>query len=604
MGDIRTDGVGGGLYPPGENKPSSDSPIDFDVQIPQADDKGKRADNTNQGNQLSGVRYKIHPDVVAAFGIGIENFEYLIRFIEEEAEEVSLSGKTREEIYQELFNIDDSFAESIRTELIPQFSLAALQGIELEFAEMLRKRLAVIDHSVHDNMPESVTLVRMLVSLHGADDFLSRFAMPYLRKDPGLKHPGVNYDFCMRLLKSQDRDTQNILLHSLDYTSVIKSDDFAESLLRFAEPVDILNALHDSSRTISEEDEGFEFQAEGQTPDMPQNINNKSERSSTPLMISISVLTRLGQSLRLSSEYAEQIRELYSLASNQHIQHHASEFLVNYDSHSADIFERDFTNIKEEDEQGSQNEYERDYEKKYEKNYKNDFDRFKRFYSIGYYAWANKKYATVEESIPTLVQFIKTEEDSYLVSKACYMLAEHCGEKGNDALAEVIINQIKNNETSLPLAELTMLLTNFKSEPYFKVFRKVLSADYKEGVDLGEAYRKLSDVMLHAPLTGEKEWLDEPASERPKLLFNLFKEVGLITMLKLPSDVNGFSVHNDTKENTQRKNLISLLKSLSDDDFSELRNLVTEAKFVNRDPKDLRSLHRLNDKTQIDTNRM
>ncbi len=543
------------------------------------------------------IRSITHPDLLAALIDGDRNVRILEDFISQEAEkieqlekerelmckdllasEVSLDNEikekiekqVREQIYQSLLTPSNSLAEEIN-ELIPRLSSCDPESSDLDLARMLRKRLAVSD----SNPYESYAITKMLVSMQGVEGFLSDFVMPYLRKDEGLEKPESNYDFCIRLLKAQDELDKTIILNSIDYSSVSRFDEFSKSLLAFAKPDEILVALLKSSQKLLETHESnqaaYQDDVDAQVLDAPQ-ASGQTTSHHIPLMIGLSVLDQRLEQLKKSKELnhhaeaseiekelhslAPQIKELYRLAPNIDILHQASEFLVNYADDSAEVFKDNFLN---------------------KENY-----QLKRFYAIGYYGWANKKYSTIQVSIPTLVDFIREEEDSYLIANACFMLGQ-CDTEGHDKLAEVIIDQIKNNKPSLPLAALTMYLIDFKSEPYLTIFKKVISAKYPEESGLYQAYKNLSDVKLQKIPMSEKQFTKELPRERPELLFELFREAGSMILLDLPeSNLSNSPTDGDTEGSIQRKNLSDLLQVLSKEDLAKVRNVLMEAEFVHR----------------------
>lgn len=508
---------------------------------------------------VGAITYITHPDLLAAITDGDRNVKILEDFICQEAQKIEQLKQEREQIYQDLLKPDDSLADEIIYELMPRFSSCDPELPDLDLAEILRKRFVISDKPY-----ESYAIIKMLFSMQGMKRFLSDVIVPYLRGDEGLENSGSNRDFCIRLLNAQNKTDKATILRNIDYSSISKFEEFSKSLLNFSEPDEALQALLDSSQALLEVQQSNEItypnDIGGEVIDIPPNSNEQFGPNHIPLMIVLSVLERLKESLKLTSELSPQIKELYKTAPNHHIIHQASEFLVNYVDDSAAIFKKSFLHKENE----------------------SDSNKLKRFYAIGYFVWANKKHSTVQDSISTLVNFIKEEEDSYLIAKACFMLAEYCGTEGNDVLAKVIIDQVKNNKESLPLAALTMLLIGFKSEPYLTVFKKVISAEYTPWSNLGQAYKNLSDVKLYTVLKSEKEWTNEPPRERPELPFDLFKEVGLMTLLNLPeSRLSDFPTHGDIRKNVQMKNLSDLLQILSREDFAKVRNMITEERFVN-----------------------
>ena len=615
----RLDGVGNNSSIP---EPGQGASVEADVgnKAPEAAEMIAQATEVQNSSPLF-VDSEIYRNVFAAKRAGKANAQFLDDFIKREVAKIKrkitrTEGKitrireaknneaqgeasTREEtpeeqndrykdaFYREIFYPDDSFRKSIKAnKLISRFSIPGSTNPKASLTDLLQDKLAL-----NIKWQESAVIIKMLVSVNGLDGFISQFIVPYLRKDDGLENFDLNYNFCIRLLNVQDDFSKEAILRSIKYTNFTKFEEIknmADSLVDFSEPNQILPALFYSSNVLLEQEEINRLTSSDMQDaviDIPQDINNPFSPYRVPLIIAIALLyakelpsMKSNQhTFKVPSVEASHLKELYRLAPDPEIFYQSSEFLVNNLSDSANIFKEDFLNKKGEE---------------------TLFDRYRRFLSIGYYVWANKKDTTVQDSIPTLVDFIKTEESSDLVAKACYMLAEHCGPEGNDALAEVIINQIKNNEQSLPLASLIMLLIRFKSEPYIQAFRKVLSVEYRPFRDLNQAYENLSCVELYTVLRDEKEIIGDPPHERPDLALDLFKEVGLKKMFDLPSNTEGLPTQTSAIERIQMKNLLDLLRGLAGEKegnlrgrrFYEVRNLFARESFVRTDSKDTNPL--------------
>ncbi len=522
--------------------------------------------------QINLISRTQNPHLLAAVIRGTSNAEVLESFITNQAKKLEDLKQSREQIYQDLLNPDDSLTAEIKRDLKPKFAASGYEYPDLYLAEILRNKLAVADKKSY----ESYAIVKMLVSVEGMDGFVSDFMMPYLRRDRGLEDFENNYSFCIELLEQNDINRDVILHNIIDFSSVTKFQDFAESLILFSESNEDLNetleVLLKSSRSLLEDyqaNQSVYSEPDGQVIDVFPHSNVSSSSHHIPLMIALSILYDLESpkppknnnrhSFMVPSVKPELLEELYRLAPNQHILHGAIESLVNNSSNTASLLKEDLSNTDGET---------------------NTFEVLRRAYAIKYHVWANKKYSTVQESIPVLEEFVKNEKDPYLVALTCYMLTNHCGPEGNNKLADIIIEQIKKDETSLPLAALTMLLMDFKDEPYLRAFRRVLSTEYSEHADLNQAYKNLSDVILQTISRNENEFGSESPRRRPGLALDLFEEVGFRTLL----DSLSVTLSDDDKgKNDQvQKNLISLLEKLSEYDLPAVRNIVTRQGFLKR----------------------
>ena len=371
-----------------------------------------------------------------------------------------------------------------------------------------------------DLLSESVVALKMLFSIADKDEILSDLILPYLEERAGLgidKIVSSNKRFYLRFLKALDKKDLRNFIQNVKFQDVIRADNLAYALLEVGEPGFILDSLAKNNNV----DLGL--------PQEEQLLASQKLQA-----CELTVLQKEASLLSMNdSEFLERLETLYSTALHKGVSDEVAKLLSHTSKKDAKIvFLQQLTGEDSVQDVSEENINRRSLAITHLVNMISD-------YSI------NAKF---------LQQFILEENDPSIVSNAVYMLVNNLNQEGKNALAETIVEQAKNEITSIPLGDLSMLYIATEGSAYHDVLRSVFSSDYKDPKRLTKAFENLADEYLCQPAKGNSDFpLDITSkSQNPELVIDLIGYVGLEDYLQW--------ILNDTNEETLKTNSREVLE--------------------------------------------
>lgn len=384
---------------------------------------------------------------------------------------------------------------------------------------------------ISTNFEEKVQIIKMLLALGKEEELYNEFFIPVLCKRKDFENLENNYEFCCKFLALLDIKKLREILSLLDYTQIGNINEFAASLTRIAEGEALLEELIKISNLNKVEE----------SDDLP--TRNRKERIQSLALETCKKLIEASLPLKI-----ETVKKLYKSCTNLKVNKEVCEIIKNnFPGDAPKIFKEQFLD----DSDHSNN------------------ARLRRSYAINYYSKVAEVYGT-----NTLKEFIQSEKDPFLVSQATYILCNSCGIDGQRTILSTIVNQIRQNKTSLPLAALTLLVNN--GEPFLSIFKNIFTKSYEKESGLREAYLLLMNVELGNIFRNKNNALIFQLGEeiKPEIVVSLVSNIGLEKLLKWASG----SIGKYEQENANaRKNILDVLDLAWEVNQKKMRELTIGA---------------------------
>ncbi len=415
---------------------------------------------------------------------------------------------------------DESFGEAV-DDLARYYSK---QGINL--GSLLKEMLVENEH-----FEDKALIIKMLVSIGLEDEVTSEFFIPALESRKNLKNLGINKNFCCNFISVLDDSAKKEFFQSLDYSEITDINSFAASVLKTTYPETALNIF---SEII--------YSKEAEYDDSKENKVNIHKLR----MILVSLMKNLvNNQMKFSVDIPE---KLYKSNTDNEMGEELLEILTtNFGQDASRILREVMMNDSDDSEES----------------------RIRRFYAINHFVRATGEYGA-----SVMKDFILKEKDSFLVFYACYGLSKICGVDGRRALIGAIVNNVRENQLSLPLAAVTKL--SAYGEPYQDLIRDLMVRNYKEKYDLVQAYKNLSEasfVNFYMDDEGDIIFsLTEGSGEN--LVIDLISNVGIEKFLDWAA--YGEGKNEQEKENVKR-NAMDLLNYACGKNFQRIKEILMKA---------------------------
>ena len=425
----------------------------------------------------------------------IADTQFVTEFIESYITDIKKS--LGENIEQE---VEVLLSSSLKPDnLFKQAMERELDRVGFDLGYELKKRLVA-------NKPdlESAIVLKMLFLLDKQQEVLSEIMIPYIEEREGLATREIvegNKKFYMRFLKSLEKEDLKEVLNSLNYHEVIRADNLAYSLLEVADPKFILDSLFAN------------FDNCNHLPEADQAVWQEKIQ-----MIALTVLSKESTKDELSDvEFPSYLEVLYSTAVNKRISDSTATLLSKHCPRDAIAFYKD--QLYGDD----SNYFDR-----------TDLERARRCYAVSHIGITINDQAQVAKSLKNL---ISEEGDPAVVGTACKMLIWDLGNEGKEALTDLIVNQINNEEISLPLASLSLLLVakhlQDNKRPCLEIIKDIFSSKFEKGKDLRTAYMNIAENDL-CPVSKDSNGLpfDLVTGKDPEMIVDIIQEIGLEKVLQ------------------------------------------------------------------------
>ncbi len=505
MDKITFNGINSNLLKPKENEVSVDNVSSNEVEIgPQ---KGDIPPNTVENCPLSSsVNPSVNPILFNIARKAVLNTEIVSDFIKDKVIKIGdfSSGDFENNITEYLSNAlksDKSFENEIRKKL---------SGVPFDLIEDLKRRIIITE-----SLPESAVILKMLFALEDKDEIFHQLMLPYLEERSGLGDNKVvesNKRFYLRFLQALPQDELKEMLLNIRYPEVIRVDNFASTLLNFAEPKLLLDVLE-------------KYQINFALPQEDQvAVAHKIQ------MIQLNILQSAEARTKLNDEALVYLEALYTTSLSKRVSDDIAKlFSYHYAESAKSVFIRELTDTV--DDTSSEN-------------------RYRRYIAINHLVNA-MNYDS--ESIDCLKGFILKDKDPFVVGNAVYLLANNMGENGKQALTDVIVNQIENEVTSLPLSCLNLLYIAKDQNVYLNLIKNIFSFDYKDKdkKPIRAAFENLSGSYL-CPIAKENgDFLFDPVDvEQSEQAIDLIERIGVDTFFQwaLSDSVDEKSLRTNSQE--------------------------------------------------------
>jgi hypothetical protein len=195
--------------------------------------------------------------------------------------------------------------------------------------------------------------------------------------------------------------------------------------------------------------------------------------------------------------------------------------------------------------------------------------RSRRFYAINHFVRAADEYG-----VPTLKAFVLKEKDSFLSFYACYGLAKACGIDGRKALVGAIVNNVREDQISIPLAAVTKL--SAYGEQYQGLIKDLMVKNYREKYDLVQAYKNLSEASLINIFMDEEGDIifTQRENSGENLVTDLISNIGIEKFLEWAAYGEG---KNDQERKDVRKNASDLLNYACSTNPQKIKEMLMKA---------------------------
>ncbi len=503
MDKIQPSGINTTPLKPKENA----VPIDEAVSNEAAQNEDTQATEQEEYRLHSTVDPSVNPALFHIARRAVLHTEIVSDFIKEHAEKIGdpTIDRTSEEfqnaVAHYLSNIlkpDRDFEDEINKKL---------SGIPFDLVEDLKKRI-----TANEYLNQSAVILKMLFSIGDKDDILHELMIPFIEERSELgSHKIVedNKDVYLRFLRSLSDEELKETLLSIRYKEIIRADNFGLALLKVREPKFILDILEECETNAASID-NYQFNTTllEQQPGEPFSQENERQIALQKIqLMQLAILQNSEARNKLQDEAVKYLERLYSSALNKRISDDIANLLSDYyPKFSKSVFIRELENTR--DDEGEINRRRRYSTVKYLVNF------------IGYDS----------KSVDYLKKFILKEKDPFVLSPAVYLLAGYLGDPGEEALTDVIINQIKNEVTPLPLAVLSLLYISNGNNSYLNLIKDIFSFDYndKDKKLIKTAFENLSRNYLCPVLKKEKDdFLFDPVDiENTELVIDLIERIG------------------------------------------------------------------------------
>ena len=405
--------------------------------------------------------------------------------------------------------IEDSGNKNEYILVILRNSLEPDRGLKEAIEEELTGTCADLANELKDrliasrSLAESAVLLKMLFVIGEQDNVISGVILPFIEEREGLGDRSTvlqNKEFFLRFFKALEREDLRAVLSKVNYHQVIRADNFGYALLDIAEPDFILDSLFENLENYTDLSEAEQLKWQEQIQ-----------------MITLAILDKESTKEGMTDiEYTSYLEELYSRAVSKVISDKASTLLQKNCPRDAIAFYKDQISNDE-------------------TNYvdRTDQERSRRCFAITHIAIAINDRANV---IKILKEISARENDPAVVGTACKILASDLGEEGKEALFNLISEQVKGGQVSLPLACVSLLLVSNRvsnKRAYLEIMEDLLSIKYEKGKDLKKAYENLAELDL-CPVSQDKNGLpfNLTSGKDPEMIVDVVCEIGLEKFLR------------------------------------------------------------------------
>ncbi len=487
MDKITFNGINSNLLKPKENEVSVDKVSSNEVEAgPQKEDIPPNIVENCPLN--STVDPSVNPALFHIARRAVLNTEIVSDFIKDKATKIGdfSSGDFENNITEYLSSAmksDKYFEDEIRTKL---------SGIPFDLVEDLKRRIITTE-----SLPESAVILKMLFAREDKDEIFHQLMIPYIEERSGLGDNKIvesNKRFYLRFLQTLPQDELKEILFNLRYHEIIRVDNFTSALLQVVEPKLLLDV-------VDKYQIGFALPQEEQVA-----LAHKIQ------MIQLNILQSAEARAKLNDEALVYLEALYTTSLSKRVSDDIAKlFSYHYAESSKSVFMRELTDTV--DDTSNEN-------------------RYRRYIAVNHLVNI-MNYDS--ESIDYLKGFILKEKDPFVVGNAVYLLANNMGENGKQALTDVIINQIENEVTSLPLSCLNLLYIAKDQNVYLNLIKNIFSFDYKDKdkKPVRAAFENLSDSYL-CPIAKENgDFLFDPVDvEHSEQAIDLIERIGFDTFFQ------------------------------------------------------------------------
>ncbi|MBI2995424.1 MAG: hypothetical protein HYY52_01775 [Candidatus Melainabacteria bacterium] len=451
--------------------------------------------STNEQKNNDKVACAVNPcDFPLLFAISrgaVNGTELVTRFIKNKVQEVreSLSG-----------NLEEYIGNLLKNSLKPDEELSlevnrALGSVPYDFGSEFKSRLT----SSEDPL-EQVVILKMLFCLDRKDEVLSELMIPYLeeREYIGTKQVVENNNrFYLQFLQALDKKDLKDILLSFEYKDVIRADNLAYKLLEVSDSNLILDLL------LKEYE-----------PDVNLSLNDQIAAKQKVQTIALTILQKESTREELSEiDYEYYLVTLYKNSLSKKVSDDVATLLSRYRKENAEeIFLDQLLN------------------REIASDLSEDNRRRRRSYAASH---LSNHICDRDKLLGLLQRIVLNEEDPYVTGNVVCKLANDLGEEGKKALVQAIVEQVKNNITSLPLGCLNLLYIAENKDQYYKVLLEILSTAFDKTEGLSEAFVDLQDVEL-CPVSKDKNGppFDPQMATDPEQVIDLIEKVGLEKFLE------------------------------------------------------------------------
>lgn len=387
-----------------------------------------------------------------------------------------------------------------------------------------------------NDFEEKVQIIKMMLALDNEEELYNSFLIGALGLKSDFQNLKDNHEFCCKLLTLLSSENLRKILNSLDYEQIVNVDMLSDSLARNIDGEVLIEEL---LRVInSNQSKDFSFEKIQITQ---RNIQR----------LAVNILKRLFEhQISISTKLVE---KLYKVTTDLDVNKELCEAITAGLLHEAPkIFK----------------------EQLFDKSDLSDNARLRRSYALNHFVNVAGIYGT-----KTLNEFIEKEDDPFLVFQATFLLANRCGIDGKRAISSTVVNQIRENKISLPLAALTLLVK--EGDPYLDILKNILIRSFTtrsqfNKANLREAYLKLMKVEYGNIFRTKTDILvfelcNEP---KPDLVISLVTNIGLENLLKWAT---GQIREYENENNNSRENIFDILELAWEINPSKMRELTIGA---------------------------
>lgn len=405
-----------------------------------------------------------------------------------------------------------------------------LSRLQIDLKNRLKHMLVLTS-----SLPDSVVILKMLFSIGAEEEVFLELIFPYLEEREGLENKESNKRFYLRFLRALEKPDLERFLANLNYANVSRKDKLVDALIKVSKV---------------ETDEDTSVSARVVLDSLVKNYNPSSELSDAEKLVAkknaqiMAVdIFRGGNTHNLSEiELAEYLEILYKGALDRKVSDEAASLLKKHCPNEAraifcyQLFDEEVVNDI------------------------SDENRVRRSLAVSHMASTFKGFT---ESANFLKGFIVREEDPYVVGNVCCVLIKDLGREGENALKEVIIEQVKSGKVSLPLACLSSLFivraieetklkealqalppetdpnargliqmklesARGKKAACFNLLKEIYGTKFEEGKSLREAYLSLqeTEVSSISNEVGENPFT-LPKAQDPEMILDVVERVGM-----------------------------------------------------------------------------